>query len=63
MTSILQIEGKRELNGGYMIESKNIDVVVQGIINENSKRCIKSIREKLPESNIIISTWGGKTQI
>ena len=42
------------------IESKDISVVVQGAINPTeTKKCISSIRHKLPEAEIILSTWEG----
>lgn len=40
-----------------MIESKDISVVVQGGINEYTKDALNSIREFLPDSKIILSTW------
>ena len=40
------------------IENSDITIVVQGLVdNEITKKCIKSIREVLPGSNIILSTW------
>lgn len=44
-----------------MIDSKDISVVVQGTINkEETPKCLKSIREYLPDAEIIISTWEGE---
>ena len=41
-----------------MINSKDISVVVQGPISgEITSKCIKSIRQILPEAEIILSTW------
>lgn len=41
-----------------MIKSKDISVVVQGPINRfETKKCLKSIRKYLPDSEIILSTW------
>ena len=41
-----------------MINSIDISVVVQGAIDkENTPKCLKSIREFLPNAKIILSTW------
>lgn len=41
-----------------MINSKDISVVVQGPIRTDiTSKCIKSIRQFLPDSEIILSTW------
>lgn len=41
-----------------MIKSKDISLVVQGAIDkENTPLCLKSIREYLPEAEIVLSTW------
>ena len=43
-----------------MISSKEISVVVQGAIDKKlTSKCLKSIREHLPEAEIILSTWEG----
>ena len=43
-----------------IIDSAEISVVVQGIIDgEKTKKCIESIRHFLPNSDIVLSTWGG----
>lgn len=43
-----------------MIESKDISVVVQGAFDKvNTPLCLKSLREVLPESEIVFSTWEG----
>ena len=40
--------------------SKDISVIVQGAINKTeTKKCLKSIRQFLPEAEIILSTWEG----
>lgn len=40
------------------INSKDISVIVQGAIdNEETPKCLKSIRECLPDCEIILSTW------
>ena len=42
------------------IDKKDISVVVQGAIDKEwTPLCLKSIRKYLPESEIILSTWGG----
>lgn len=42
------------------IHSKDISVVIQGAINPTeTKKCISSIRHKLPQAEIILSTWEG----
>lgn len=44
-----------------MIDSKDISVVVQGAIDKKeTPKCLKSIREYLPNAEIIISTWEGE---
>lgn len=40
-----------------MMDDKDIDVVVQGITDENTSKCISSIKKYLPNSRIILSTW------
>jgi hypothetical protein len=41
-----------------MIESKEISVVVQGAVNVKiTEKCIESIRQNLPDAEIILSTW------
>ena len=41
-----------------MINSKDISVIVQGPINKReTPKCLKSIREFLPDAEIIVSTW------
>ena len=43
------------------IDKKDISVVVQGAIDKEwTPLCLKSIRKYLPESEIILSTWGGE---
>lgn len=43
-----------------MINSKDISVVVQGAIDrENTPKCLASIRQYLPDAEIILSTWKG----
>lgn len=43
-----------------MIKSKDISVVVQGAINPTeTPKTLKSIREYLPDAQIILSTWEG----
>lgn len=43
-----------------MIQSKEISVVVQGAVDSIlTPKCLKSIREQLPEAEIILSTWEG----
>ena len=43
-----------------MLSSKNISVIVQGAINkEETPKCLKSVREFLPDAEIILSTWEG----
>jgi glycosyltransferase involved in cell wall biosynthesis len=43
-----------------MIESKDISVVVQGAIDrELTSKCLRSIRKRLPDAEIILSTWEG----
>jgi hypothetical protein len=42
----------------FSISYKDVTVVVQGAIhNEYTPKCLKSIKEHLPESKIILSTW------
>lgn len=42
------------------METKEITVVVQGAIDKKlTSKCLKSIREHLPEAEIILSTWEG----
>ena len=41
------------------IKSKDISVVVQGAVNNDTKKCLKSIRKYLPHAEIILSTWEG----
>ena len=42
------------------IDTKDISVVVQGAIDkDNTPKCLRSIREHLPDSEIILSTWKG----
>src|SRR5574344_632380 len=41
-----------------MIKSRDISVVVQGAINKKeTSKCLKSIRQFLPDAEIILSTW------
>lgn len=41
-----------------MINSQDISVIVQGAINKTeTKKCISSIRHRLPQAEIILSTW------
>ena len=43
-----------------MLTSKDISVIVQGAIDkQNTPLCLTSIREHLPEAEIILSTWQG----
>lgn len=42
-----------------VIKSEDISVVVQGAIDKTTKKCLKSIRKYLPQSEIILSTWEG----
>lgn len=43
-----------------MISNKDISVIVQGTINKDlTPKCLNSIREYLPEAEIILSTWEG----
>lgn len=39
------------------IDTKDISVVVQGAVTDDTKKCLKSIRNTLPNSPIILSTW------
>lgn len=42
------------------IKSEDISVVVQGQIHKNrTEKCLKSIRQQLPNTQIILSTWEG----
>ena len=42
------------------IKSEDISVVLQGPIHETrTKKCLKSIRQQLPNAQIILSTWEG----
>jgi len=42
------------------IDSQNISIIVQGPIdNENTPKCVESIRAHLPNAQIILSTWEG----
>lgn len=41
------------------IDSKDISVIVQGAIEENTKYTLSSIRKYFPDSEIILSTWEG----
>jgi len=41
------------------IDSKDISVVVQGPVNNETKDCLQSIRKYLPGATIILSTWEG----
>ena len=44
-----------------MIESVNIDVLIQGRTSEQYiDRCISSIKRLLPEARILVSTWAGE---
>jgi len=41
-----------------MISSREISVVIQGKVDQkNINRLIHSIREKLPEAELIVATW------
>lgn len=41
-----------------MINSKDISIVIQGAIDEeNTPKCIKSIRKQLKDAEIVLSTW------
>lgn len=42
-----------------MIESKDISVVIQGAISKETIILIRSIRQYLPEAEIVLSTWEG----
>lgn len=43
-----------------MITSKEISFVVQGAVNtKETRKCLKSIRKYMPDSEIILSTWDG----
>lgn len=43
-----------------MINSKDITVIVQGVIDKKeTPKCLKSIRKHLPKAEIILSTWEG----
>lgn len=42
-----------------MIDSKDISVIVQGGVNEYTKKSLLSIRSCFPEAEIILSTWTG----
>ena len=42
-----------------MINSKDISVIVQGGINEYTKKSLISIRKCFPNAQIILSTWNG----
>lgn len=44
----------------HFINNKEIAVVVQGGCKGTTKKCLKNIREKLPGSYIILSTWIGE---
>ena len=47
-------------NEKYNIESSDISVVVQGAVNKNiTPQCLQSIREFLPDAEVILSTWQG----
>ena len=41
----------------HSIEGKDISVVVQGYVSEETKFLLYSIRKYLPEAKIIVSTW------
>ena len=42
-----------------MISSKEISIVVQGAVNTQTPECLKSIREYLPDAEIILATYIG----
>jgi len=42
-----------------MISSDQISVIIQGAIGAEIKDCVRSVRQVLPESEIILSTWEG----
>lgn len=42
-----------------MIESKDISVVIQGAVSRETVILIRSIRQYLPEAEIVLSTWKG----
>jgi len=42
-----------------MIDSKELSVVVQGAVNDDTIKLLKSIRKFLPKSEVILSTWKG----
>ncbi|MDR0467824.1 MAG: WavE lipopolysaccharide synthesis family protein, partial [Campylobacteraceae bacterium] len=42
-----------------MIDLKEISIVVQGAVNEQTPECLKSIREYLPDAEIVLSTYIG----
>jgi hypothetical protein len=56
------------VNNGELIDSSRISVVIQGLTHyiENDKnclfyRCVNSIKQYLPEAEIIVSTWKGQS--
>ena len=40
-----------------MLQSRDVSIVVQGVINEYTKECLLSIRKNFPNAQIILSTW------
>lgn len=43
-----------------VVQSNEISVVVQGAIDkDNTAKCLKAIRQQLPQAEIILSTWEG----
>lgn len=43
-----------------MIESKQLSVVVQGVVERKiTHKCLRSLRKNLPDAEIILSTWEG----
>lgn len=41
--------------------SKNISVIIQGAIANETASCLKNIRKLMPEAEIILSTWEGSS--
>lgn len=42
-----------------LVSSREISVLVQGSVDEKTKRCMVSVKRYLPESQVVLSTWEG----
>lgn len=39
------------------INSEDISVIVQGAVEKETEKCLKSVRKNLPDAEIVLSTW------